>query len=103
MDVNVNVNNRDFGRILDDPRITAAAVAEAEKIAAIARGIAPRDSGEYASQISVSAERVGVKRPRRGAVVKAEAPYSAAIEFGNTKSPARHVLLNAAQAEGRRG
>lgn len=94
----VNVDRSQFGRILDDHQITAAAVAVAEEIAAAARGLAPHDSGEYAAGIEVSSERVGVKNPRMGAVVTATADHSAAVEFGNSRMRAQHVLTRAAES-----
>lgn len=94
----VNVDRRDFRRILNDPLITAAAKAEAEKAAAIARGIAPHDSGEYAAGIEVSVETGGIRNDRKIGVVTATAPYSAAVEFGNSRSPAHHVLQRAGEA-----
>jgi hypothetical protein len=94
----VDIDNSDFGRILDDPGVTAAAVAVAHQIATVARAIAPKDTGEYAAGIGVTVEQVGAKHPRRGAVVTASAPYSAAVEFGNSHTQAHHVLKRAAEA-----
>lgn len=92
------MDKRDARRILSDPKVVAAARKEAEEIAARARASAPRDSGNYADSIVVDVEqRGGIKHDRPVAVVTATAPHSAAIEFGNSRSPARHTLRNAAR------
>lgn len=91
----VNVDKRDFRRILNDPGVVAAVTAEAEKAAAAARAMAPVDSGDYAAGIEVSVERGGVRNDRKIGVVTATADHSAAIEFGNSKTRAQHVLARA--------
>lgn len=90
-----------FGKILNESGIGDAAGAEAEKIAARARASAPRESGEYAAGITAGVELQAVKGRARGrrpvGVVTASAPYSAALEFGNSVTQAHHTLLNASR------
>lgn len=61
--------------------------------AAFAQRIAPRDTGEYAANIHAEDGGLGGRRRDRvmGLVV-AEAPHSAAVEFGNDRVEPHHVL-----------
>lgn len=94
----VDVDKRDFRRILNDPGVTAAVLAETEKAAMAARGLAPVDSGEYVGSIEVSTETGGVRHDRKIGVVTASSDHAAAIEFGNSKTRAQHVLQRAGEA-----
>lgn len=96
-----NMDKRYARQILALPEVQAAALKKAEEIAARARALAPKDSGEYAASIEVSTERGGVRNDRTVAVVTATAPHSAAVEFGNSRTGGRghHVLRRAAEGE----
>jgi HK97 gp10 family phage protein len=90
-------NSSGYRRTLKSPEMTLAVRSAAEVIATKARAIAPKDTGRYAASIKVSVNRRGgIRGDRVEGVVTATAPYSAAIEFGNSKSQARHVLKRAA-------
>lgn len=89
-------DRRNYRLILNEPGVVEAAKRKAEEIASIARATAPHDSGAYAASIEVGTEKGGIKNDRTVATVTATVPYAAAIEFGNSRSPARHTLRRAA-------
>jgi hypothetical protein len=68
-------------------------IAHAEQGTEFALRIAPHDTGEYAAPIRVENGGLGGwRRDRAMALVVAEAPHSAALEFGIDAHPGYHVL-----------
>lgn len=78
--------------------LSAAVRVEAERIADVARAIAPVRTGRYKASIHVEAGRGWDGRV--AADVIASVPYSAAVEFGNAHTHGRgqHVLRRASGA-----
>lgn len=70
---------RGIGEVLKDKRMAAAMVAAAEPGAAAFSLTAPKDTGEFASSVSVMPSR---EADRATAVVSFDAPYSAQLIFG---------------------
>ena len=62
------------------------------------RSTARRRSGENARSVRYETQVGGVKRDRQVGVIIAYAPYAAAREFGNVRSPGEHNLHNAIPA-----
>jgi len=93
------IDRQGIGRLLTEPQLAAIVEQESNGIAGRARGIAPRDSGEYAASIHVTMDqRGGARRDRPVGHVVASAPHSAAVEWGNSRARAQHPLLHAVQA-----
>jgi hypothetical protein len=90
-----------FGELLSGPEMQAAMGRHIEQAASAARSIAPvggpgdehpglyRDSFET----DVSVEDLGGRRAVGR--LKNTAPYAAAVEWGNRRAPAQHVLARA--------
>ena len=94
-DVVVNLEPGLAEKIMDMLGVRSAAMSAARKIASIAQGTAPHDSGDYAAGISA-------EETPHGARVVASDPKSAFIEFGvpGRNQPARWILRNAAVSAG---
>ena len=80
------------------PELRAVCVAAAEDIAEHARAIAPVREGNYIRSITV-VNASGIDRV--GAIVEADDPAAAPLEFGNDSSGrGRHILRRAAEVAG---
>lgn len=98
MAVEYRANLRSMGAYLRRSEALQTATMElAADIAAVARRIAPVDSGDYRAGIRTQ-PRPG--RDRVGAAVEATAAHSAALEFGTKRTGRRglHVLSRAAES-----
>ena len=94
-DVVVNLDPSLADKLMNMFEVKSAAMDAARKVASIAQGNAPHESGDYAGGI------VAEETPH-GARVVASDPKSAFIEFGvpGRNQPARWILRNAAVAAG---
>lgn len=95
-DIRIELNPDLEDQVHHLPEVTSAAMEMARMVAAVARGDAPKDTGTYASGITVQETKSG------GARVFASDQKSAWIEFGvpGRNQPARWVLRRAAEACG---
>ena len=94
-DVVVNIEPGLAEKLMDLLEVKSAAMEAALKVAAIAQGSAPHESGDYAAGIEA-------QETPHGARVIASDPKSAFVEFGvpGHNQPARWILRNAAVAAG---
>ena len=97
-DSNYEWSTAAWRRIAMDTDILAACVAEAERAKVYAEGLAPVDSGQYKASFKVSPTTTTfpVYGTRVSAELANEAPYAAAIEFGNSRSAQRRVMQQTA-------
>lgn len=88
-----------WDRIALSQEILDACLSEAERGRSWAEGEAPVDSGRYASSFMVEAVTVsfGSYGPRVAAELSNEAPYAAAVEFGNAKAEPQRILSRTAE------
>lgn len=80
-----------LGRLLRSRGLQDACVEAAEHGADWVRSRAPHDSGDYRAGIGVRRARAH-SGDRAAAELVADAPHSAALEFGNRRTKARHLL-----------
>jgi hypothetical protein len=94
--MNWNWDYQGFGELLCGPEMEALMRDRIEKCANAARAIAPEESGRYRESFEVESgvEETLTGRRAYGRVTNT-APYAAAVEWGNRRSPAQHVLLRA--------
>lgn len=89
-------NEAGWAALVVGPEMTAIVVAEAERGKVFAEGISPVDSGEYRDAFEVEATTVMLGRPRRrraAAILRNTSGHSAAVEYGNAKSPNPNRVL----------
>ncbi len=87
-------------RMLASNGMRAFAQSTADTAAIMAAARMPRRTGELAGSITARAVRGGKEGGRWVGEVEATAPHAAAVEFGNRKSKARHVLRDVAREMG---
>ncbi|MFI9204036.1 HK97 gp10 family phage protein [Streptomyces sp. NPDC053048] len=93
----VKINRAGLRQLLNSSMVTAALVARAEEIKAVAEATAPVNTGTYRTSFEVWARRrMGVRKDRTGAVVINVARHARFVEYGGDGTPAHHTLLRAA-------
>lgn len=88
------LNSSGIGAMAVGPEVTAMLIEVADKGKAFAEGIAPRDTGEYASSFDVTVSVAKVGRYRRSvAKLQNNANHAAALEFGNKRTRGRRARV----------
>lgn len=80
--------------LLQSKEMQDVCVSGAERGAEYVRATGPRDDGDYIAGIDVERGR-SLKGDRAAAHLVANAPNSAAVEFGNRRAKAQHPLQSA--------
>ncbi len=93
------MNRRETIEFLRSQRLGMVVRAQAEHVANRARAIAPHRTGRYRASITTDLSHHWTDRRWVGEV-SAQAPYAAAVEFGNTRVEGAHHVLARAAAEG---
>jgi hypothetical protein len=86
-----------FGALLCGPEMQGLMEGRADKVAAAARGISPTDDGvpdgHYRDKFEVESGVMETLTGRRAyGRVTNTSPHAAAVEWGNRRAPAQHVL-----------
>lgn len=89
-----------FGELLAGPEMQGLMAEKIKAAEVAAKALAPVDDGEYlASFTTETGVRAGVDGTSRAyGTLRNTAGHAAAVEFGNRKTKAQHVLLRAIDA-----